>query len=561
MTVTGFVEGGIKPISGSAVTLFQAAASPGGAPVRLATAKTDKNGAYTIRLAALPSAGSILYLAASGGDAGGGPNQAIMLMAILGPPATATVTINEVSTVAAAYVASNFITNKIDIADSSLHSLASAVSAIGNIVNLATGAAAGPISTAPNDSSRLNTLANALANCVQATAAAPACTDLFAAAANSPPPPVDTMGAIIDINKSPANHVTDVFDVAANGPYTPALDEPPTDWTLAINYGAGGLSTPVDIAVEASGNAWIANLANSVTVLTPAGAPLAGSPLTGNGLNAPEDLAIDGSGNVWVTNSGASSVSAFTSSGAPLTGSPFISTFMIPQGIAADAQSNIWVANAFSDGVTEFSAANPAAPVNFSRGGSSVPRDVAVDGSGNVWVSEVDSYISVTEFPASSRDSAASFGVGGNNPDGIALDSHNNIWVANLGNSSVTELAANNPDLAANFTGGGLNVPADLAIDGADNVWVANCAVTGCDGTSVSTVTELNSAGTALSPVSGFTGAAMNDAVGIAVDAAGNVWVANQGNSTVTEFLGVATPVKTPLAPPLSLAPRPRPPT
>jgi len=36
----------------------------------------------------------------------------------------------------------------------------------------------------------------------------------------------------------------------------------------------------------------------------------------------------------------------------------------------------------------------------------------------------------------------------------------------------------------------------------------------------------------------------------VAIDASGNAWVSNAGNDTVTEFIGAATPVKTPLVGP-----------
>jgi DNA-binding beta-propeller fold protein YncE len=39
----------------------------------------------------------------------------------------------------------------------------------------------------------------------------------------------------------------------------------------------------------------------------------------------------------------------------------------------------------------------------------------------------------------------------------------------------------------------------------------------------------------------------MLEAYGIAVDASGNLWVTNFGDDTLTEFVGIAAPVKTPL--------------
>ena len=40
------------------------------------------------------------------------------------------------------------------------------------------------------------------------------------------------------------------------------------------------------------------------------------------------------------------------------------------------------------------------------------------------------------------------------------------------------------------------------------------------------------------------------DPYGLAIDASGNIWVSNSGKNTLTEFIGIATPVKSPLAGP-----------
>ncbi len=57
---------------------------------------------------------------------------------------------------------------------------------------------------------------------------------------------------------------------------------------------------------------------------------------------------------------------------------------------------------------------------------------------------------------------------------------------------------------------------------------------------------QANSPDQALYPAAGFgADAALNGAYGIAIDASCNVWVSNGGNNTLTQFLGLATPVKT----------------
>ena len=55
--------------------------------------------------------------------------------------------------------------------------------------------------------------------------------------------------------------------------------------------------------------------------------------------------------------------------------------------------------------------------------------------------------------------------------------------------------------------------------------------------------------GAGLSPATGIgADAALSQAYALALDASGNVWVTGEGNSSVTKFIGLAVPVKTPLS-------------
>lgn len=80
--------------------------------------------------------------------------------------------------------------------------------------------------------------------------------------------------------------------------------------------------------------------------------------------------------------------------------------------------------------------------------------------------------------------------------------------------------------LGLNFTGGGLSLPQGMAVDAAGNVWIAN---NGTATNSASSVTELSSNGAFLSGATGYTGGGMTRVLGIAIDPAGNVWVSGSG--------------------------------
>ena len=129
------------------------------------------------------------------------------------------------------------------------------------------------------------------------------------------------------------------------------------------------------------------------------------------------------------------------------------------------------------------------------------------------------------------------------------------MWTTNYSTASVSELAVKSDGtatvLSTGYTGGGLNHPNGIAVDGAGNVWLGNHGG--------NTITELEGAsgvnpGMALSSSSGFgSDANLREPYSVAVDASGNLWVSNFGLSTITEFIGVATPVKTPLNGPARL--------
>jgi len=131
-----------------------------------------------------------------------------------------------------------------------------------------------------------------------------------------------------------------------------------------------------------------------------------------------------------------------------------------------------------------------------------------------------------------------------NAPYGVAIDHTGDVWVSNLGgNGSVSEFSSSGTAISGTngFSGGGISGPYGIAVDGAGNVWTANQFNY--------TISEFNQSGTAISSDNGYTSAELIAPYAIAIDPSGNVWVAtNNGNASLTEFVGAAAPVVTPLA-------------
>jgi DNA-binding beta-propeller fold protein YncE len=78
------------------------------------------------------------------------------------------------------------------------------------------------------------------------------------------------------------------------------------------------------------------------------------------------------------------------------------------------------------------------------------------------------------------------------------------------------------------YSGGGLSTPKGIAVDNADNVWTANSGN--------NSVSEFSNTGAAISGPTGYAVGASSAPAAIAIDASGNAWVANSGNSTVSEI-------------------------
>jgi DNA-binding beta-propeller fold protein YncE len=78
-------------------------------------------------------------------------------------------------------------------------------------------------------------------------------------------------------------------------------------------------------------------------------------------------------------------------------------------------------------------------------------------------------------------------------------------------------------------------------------VWTAN------NGGNSNSISEFNASGVPISGANGYVGTGLYP-YGIAIDPSGNVWVANNSakapvtSAPLTEFVGAATPVVTPLA-------------
>lgn len=527
---------------------------------------TDSNGNFTITGDyTCPSSYTHPYLYATGGNAGGGSNSAISLVgAVSSCDSSEFVIINEVSTVIAAYAFAGFTTDPTHVSATNtaaaLTALNNATNAIENLLNPSTST---PYATTPAGNgtvpqAEIDTLANILAACVNSTGSSSTqCSTLFSNAMNGSTAPTDTATAIVNISHNPGVNIANLYALqTASSPFVPMLSAAPTDFALPVVYTGGGLSEPTHIAIDSFGNVWVTNGGNdNISSFSPAGAATSGSGgFSSTSAGSPQSIAIDGQANIWVVYSiyPTYSLSEFSVTGTveSPSGGYIGGGLSTPRMVAVDKSGNIWVANE-ANSLTEYNPTSntfPSGSGGFTGSGKlNQPYGLAVDTSGNLWVTDEGGY-NISEFSTSNgaENASSPFSGGGlDTPEGVAVGASGDIWVNDLTyGSNVAEFSSSGSAISLTNGYSVIGSGTDIAVDGAGDVWTSSSGKT-CS------IHELTPSGKSVVPT-GYYGAnpvysGSSTCAGVAVDSAGNVWVPNLTQSSVTEFVGVAVPVVTPI--------------
>ena len=586
--LSGNIHGGQQPIAGAHVYLFAANTTGYGQPsLSLLNASvtglsdsigayvtTDPQGGFTITGDYSCTPNTQVYLYALGGNPGAGVNSGAGLLAALGNcPASGSflatvpfISVNEVTTVAAAYAMAGFATDATHVSSSGTPLAKTGITnAFANAANLADISTGTALTTTPTGNGTvnvpntlINTLANVLAACINSSSSASTpCSTLFSnslSGGTSGTTPTDTATAIINIAHNPGTNIATLFSLpTAASPFAPSMGTVPNDFSIFLRYNFPGINSQsaLTIAIDGSGNAWIPNVeTNSIVELASNGSLISPSAGYANGqLSNPSSVAIDDSGNAWVANINTKSVTKLSSNGTVLSPpSGFTGGGLDnPLGIAIDGAGNAWIANDAGSSVASVTklsstgtAISPA--TGFVGGGLGHPFGIAIDSAGSAWVANISNN-SASKFSSAGVAISPPTGFTGGGLDaafGIAIDNSGSAWIAN-GNSGndpnrITKLSNDGVPQSTGFTGGGLNFPIAIAVDGSGSVWIANLA---------SSISRFSNDGVPISPSTGYNvGPHFLNA--IAVDGSGSVWVTT--DTAVEVFIGAATPVVTPIA-------------
>jgi sugar lactone lactonase YvrE len=582
VSFSGKTMAGSQPIVGAAVQLY-AAGTTGNGSVSTAmltnTLTTDAAGAFTVPAGyACPLAASEIYVVVRGGQVGGASDDpAITLASALGAcnliAASSQIVVNEVTTAATAWGLAQFFGTEGNVGASSTNAqgLANAVATVANLANLTTGASPGATfpATGSSPAAKINAIADLLNNC---TATASGCGALFSATTpNGGTAPNNTLDAVLNLVRNPGNNVAMLFAQlpSSGAPFTPVPTVAPADWTLSIRFHGGGIGdgvpldskAPSGLGVDAAGDLWVATYSGVAAEFSTTGTPLFPSGITGGGLNHSDALAVDPQGNIWIpdgasagVNGGFGSVTELSSTGQVISGATGYSAGGIsyPTAIAIDENGTVWIPDYGNSRVTLLSSTGQ--PLSGTNGYESLqfsfPLAVALDSNHYGWVAN---FGNDTVSKVSADGSQIASFPSGSGPDGIAVDQRGYVWVANQIGNSITELANDGTVVSSGYSDNKASIlaPQGLAIDGSGHVWIANLHS--------HTITELagsaaTSPGAILSPTVGYASdSGFTEAYAIVVDGSGNLWVTDFNDGTLTEIVGLATPVKTPvLGPPLT---------
>src|SRR5579884_3920934 len=277
-------------------------------------------------------------------------------------------------------------------------------------------------------------------------------------------------------------------------------------------------------------------------------------------LSYPQGIAIDNSGDLYIADSVNQAVRKV--SGGVMTTVAGTGT---PVAVALDGAGNLYIADRDNNVIRKLAAVSHQMTIAAGGGLLNGPSDLAVDGAGNLYIA--DSYNGVirkvdrasgniTVVAGGGNGGADGVGNGGlainarlDNPSGVAVDPAGNVYIADAGNSMIRRVDASSGMITAvagngtygNAGDGGAAVNAQLEkpvcvrLDAAGDLYIADQASNVIRRVSAQSGVSTTIAGNGVPA-----GATLNAPSGLALDSAGNLYIADYANNAVRELASLS---------------------
>lgn len=325
-----------------------------------------------------------------------------------------------------------------------------------------------------------------------------------------------------------------------------------------------------------------AALAQQYVISTVAGGGTAtgdGGPATSAQVGGPAGVAVDSAGSLYIAAGGrirkvspagiittVAGGGTGTGDGGQATNAQI--TLSSPAGLATDGTGNLYIADTGNSRVRKVSPNGIITTV--AQIGS--PLGVAVDPPGNLYILSGDSVlkVSITGIITTVAPTGSQLGTALGNPFGMAVDNTGNVYLADTQNNRILKVSPSGTITTVagsgsfNYSGdggpatkAGLTLPVGLTVDSVGNLYIAEAAIYpqdfDCCGGGLNRIRKVSPSGI-ISTVAGngtggysgdggpATSAQLNFPYGVAVDSAGNVYVADLRNNVIRRLQPVPNP-------------------
>ena len=369
--------------------------------------------------------------------------------------------------------------------------------------------------------------------------------------------------------------------IAATGSsYSVTVHTQPASQTCAVANGAGTVSEASVTSVTVTCSSPLPSLALFAGVMEARNSSVDGVGAAVR-FNFPQSVASDSAGNLYVADSGNNTVRKIMPGGVVITlagtagvrgdidATGAAASFAEPHGVATDSAGNVYVSSNGTirkitpAGVVTTLAGTAGSFGNIDATGAAArfggSHGVATDSAGNVYVADgniirkvtpagvVTTFAGTAGVPGSTDATGAAASFFG--PISVATDSAGNVYAADTNNHTIRRITPAGAVTTIAGTAGirgstdatgaaaSFSFPAGVATDSAGNVYVADGNNTIRKITPASAVTTLaGTAGSFGNTDATGTAASFNFPTGLATDRTGNVYVADQDNSTIRKI-------------------------